>query len=146
MDVESPNRMGAALTYARRYALFALVGIAGEDDLDTPDVLAGPLAAAEPQPVQGPKEKPSKAVLNRPPVLPPERSAELLHRLLGELASKQDGGSLLTWAKANLPLKNTLLAADARILETAYQKRSRRPRPPTSISDSNRRPPSQAGL
>jgi ERF superfamily protein len=25
--------MGAALTYARRYALFTLVGIAGEDDL-----------------------------------------------------------------------------------------------------------------
>ena len=32
----SPKRMGAALTYARRYALFALVGIAGEDDLDAP--------------------------------------------------------------------------------------------------------------
>jgi hypothetical protein len=31
--------MGAALTYARRYALFALVGIAGEDDLDAPDLL-----------------------------------------------------------------------------------------------------------
>ncbi len=31
--------MGAALTYARRYALFALVGIAGEDDLDAPDPL-----------------------------------------------------------------------------------------------------------
>src|ERR1700730_9684559 len=29
-----PHRMGAALTYARRYALFTLVGIAGEDDLD----------------------------------------------------------------------------------------------------------------
>jgi hypothetical protein len=29
--------MGAALTYARRYALFTLVGIAGEDDLDAPD-------------------------------------------------------------------------------------------------------------
>ena len=28
--------MGAALTYARRYALFALVGIAGEDDLTRP--------------------------------------------------------------------------------------------------------------
>jgi hypothetical protein len=26
--------------YARRYALFALVGIAGEDDLDAPDLLA----------------------------------------------------------------------------------------------------------
>src|ERR1700744_6767291 len=31
---ETAHRMGAALTYARRYALFALVGIAGEDDLD----------------------------------------------------------------------------------------------------------------
>ena len=41
-DIEAPHRMGAALTYARRYALFALVGIAGEDDLDAPDTAAGP--------------------------------------------------------------------------------------------------------
>src|SRR5215472_17189497 len=40
-DTAAPHRMGAALTYARRYALFTLVGIAGEDDLDAPD-LAGP--------------------------------------------------------------------------------------------------------
>jgi hypothetical protein len=33
----TPRLMGAALTYARRYALFTLVGIAGEDDLDAPD-------------------------------------------------------------------------------------------------------------
>ena len=39
-DMASPRRMGAALTYARRYALFALVGIAGEDDLDAPDLNA----------------------------------------------------------------------------------------------------------
>ncbi len=32
------HRMGAAVTYARRYALFTLVGIAGEDDLDAPDL------------------------------------------------------------------------------------------------------------
>ena len=37
-DMNSPQRMGAALTYARRYALFTLVGIAGEDDLDAPDL------------------------------------------------------------------------------------------------------------
>jgi ERF superfamily len=36
-ETATPHRMGAALTYARRYALFALVGIAGEDDLDAPD-------------------------------------------------------------------------------------------------------------
>jgi hypothetical protein len=37
--------MGAALTYARRYALFTLVGIAGEDDLDAPD-LAAPITSS----------------------------------------------------------------------------------------------------
>src|SRR5437773_4403096 len=37
-ETAHPQRMGAALTYARRYALFTLVGIAGEDDLDAPDL------------------------------------------------------------------------------------------------------------
>src|ERR1035437_8974000 len=35
-ETSAPRRMGAALTYARRYALFTMVGIAGEDDLDAP--------------------------------------------------------------------------------------------------------------
>src|SRR5665213_3672856 len=39
-DTATPRRMGAALTYAGRYALFTLVGIAGEDDLDAPDLTA----------------------------------------------------------------------------------------------------------
>src|SRR5690242_13255455 len=41
-ETERPHRMGAALTYARRYALFALVGIAGDDDLDAPDLISPP--------------------------------------------------------------------------------------------------------
>src|SRR5207248_804 len=40
-ETSAPHRMGAALTYARRYALFTLVGIAGEDDLDAPDLAVG---------------------------------------------------------------------------------------------------------
>ena len=40
-ETAAPQRMGAALTYARRYALFTLVGIAGEDDLDAPDLPLG---------------------------------------------------------------------------------------------------------
>src|SRR6187397_193387 len=40
-ETVNPQRMGAALTYARRYALFTLVGIAGEDDLDAPDLSHG---------------------------------------------------------------------------------------------------------
>src|SRR5882724_261036 len=46
-DIASAQRMGASLTYARRYALFTLVGIAGEDDLDAPDLGAVPQPAAE---------------------------------------------------------------------------------------------------
>ncbi len=39
-ETSAPHRLGAALTYARRYALFTLVGIAGEDDMDAPDLVA----------------------------------------------------------------------------------------------------------
>src|SRR5215471_750446 len=48
-ETAAPQRMGAALTYARRYALFTLVGIAGEDDLDAPDLIA------RPRPLRAPK-------------------------------------------------------------------------------------------
>src|SRR6266705_283522 len=49
-ETATPHRMGAALTYARRYALFALVGIAGEDDLDAPDILSEPASGADSNP------------------------------------------------------------------------------------------------
>ena len=46
--------MGAALTYARRYAVFSFVGIAGEDDLDAPDLHAATSeAGAEPVTANG---------------------------------------------------------------------------------------------
>ena len=46
-ETANPQRMGAALTYARRYALFTLVGIAGEDDLDAPDIcMPAPVAGS----------------------------------------------------------------------------------------------------
>lgn len=119
-DVEAPHRMGAALTYARRYALFALVGIAGEDDLDAPGALASPLSA-EPQPPLGATARPAKGVLNRAPVLDPPRSAELREQLLSQLEALPASEGLLAWAKASLPLKNTLLESDARLVEAAYQ-------------------------
>src|ERR1022692_1384362 len=48
-EIAAPHRMGAALTYARRYALFTLVGIAGEDDLDAPDLVAPTSQDSEPE-------------------------------------------------------------------------------------------------
>src|SRR6267143_1724481 len=44
-ETATPHRAGAALSYARRYVLFALVGIPGEDDLDAPDLLPEPFPA-----------------------------------------------------------------------------------------------------
>src|SRR3954453_17299825 len=93
-DVEAPHRMGAALTYARRSALFALVGITGEDDLDAPDAVAGPPAAAPP-PASGAKAKPAKGVLNRAPVLGPPQSAELREHLLRQLTALHEAEELL---------------------------------------------------
>ena len=68
-DTDSPQRMGTALTYARRYALFTLVGIAGEDDLDAPD-LAMPVprsdraAKATPDPSPHNRQEGSSAKAN----------------------------------------------------------------------------------
>src|SRR5437870_10414060 len=73
-ETSAPHRMGAALTYARRYALFTLVGIAGEDDLDAPDLSAGmsgamlnPARSDEPgqhvSPDQRPTSPPDAAIL-----------------------------------------------------------------------------------
>lgn len=66
--------MGAALTYARRY-LFALAGIAGEDDPDAPDAVTSPPAAGR-QAAPGATLKPAKGILNRAPVLGLPHSAE----------------------------------------------------------------------
>src|SRR5882757_753587 len=61
-ETATPHRMGAALTYARRYALFALVGIAGEDDLDAPDILNEPGPASD-----TPDDANPSALTNRKP-------------------------------------------------------------------------------
>jgi ERF superfamily len=63
-ETATPHRMGAALTYARRYALFTLVGIAGEDDLDAPDL---PLQTAGPAPQNGPPTKKTGSNGQMPP-------------------------------------------------------------------------------
>jgi hypothetical protein len=70
------------------------------------------------------RRKPQKSILNRPPILSPERSAELRDRLIDELARHEGGEALLAWTKSILPLKNTLREADARALEAAYERKN----------------------
>jgi hypothetical protein len=123
-ETAAPHRMGAALTYARRYALFALVGIAGEDDLDAPDSLIEP---SHPGPADNDynselKKKPPKGTVHRQPVLDFESSIVLRDQLLAEIGTLKHGDELAMWAYRRISAKNSLTADDARVIEVAYQK------------------------
>jgi hypothetical protein len=78
-ETEKPHRMGTALTYARRYGLFTLVGIAGEDDLDAPDLISTsqPISGRERRPNggNGRLDSKSSALAARTPLPRPAKSA-----------------------------------------------------------------------
>jgi hypothetical protein len=134
-EMASPQRMGAALTYARRYALFTLVGIAGEDDLDAPDITAstcGPAAGREVDSRQDQFPPPSRksgngqprgTKSNTPVVLDAGQSAALRDKLLAGVASLTSAEFAVTWAGRALPAKNSLIAADAKLVEDAFEQK-----------------------
>jgi ERF superfamily len=128
-EIANPQRMGAALTYARRYGLFTLVGIAGEDDLDAPDIC---MPAPQPGPAPGssiaglrlPYGKARGAARNlMPAVLAVDESTALRDRLLSEIAGLASPESATSWARAALAAKNTLTTADAKLLEDAFEQK-----------------------
>jgi ERF superfamily len=136
---DSPHRMGAALTYARRYALFTLVGIAGEDDLDAPDLIAPKTPASKPEGSTGYKKdrlnggqeqsarqfsggRPAKAILApTKPILRPESSAALRDQLAAELKEIKSTEEAADWAHRVLGAKNSLTATDAASIEEAFR-------------------------
>src|SRR4029079_14030885 len=137
-DIGSAQRVGAALTYARRYALFTLVGIAGEDDLDAPDLSAEPnpsTPAARPfygrkregngqaGPMQATTRDRKLSDASARIVLGTQLSASLRESLIEQLPAINSADEAATWARRNLPAKNTLTAADAKIVEERFQQR-----------------------
>jgi hypothetical protein len=137
-ETAAPHKMGAALTYARRYALFTLVGIAGEDDLDAPDLpgikldggtagtgnlekLNGHAAAIHSIPPygKGSPRKPRPSV----PILDAEASAALRDRLAAEIAGFGSVDVAIEWARESIAAKNTLTAEDAGVIEAAFRDR-----------------------
>jgi hypothetical protein len=134
-ETANPQRMGAALTYARRYALFTLVGIAGEDDLDAPDTcVPAPVTDASitesstgglqlPQPTRGNGRIRGGAKTASPTVLLTDESAAVRDRLLSEISGLASQDSAATWAGEALPAKNTLTAADAKLVEDEFERK-----------------------
>jgi ERF superfamily len=135
-ETANPQRMGAALTYARRYALFTLVGIAGEDDLDAPDLCDRPLSAAERpfKPMDDQSRMPTRtpgdgharggsAKLERNVNLDPQQSAGLREKLLTELANTTSADLAAAWAREALTAKNSLTATDAKLVEDTFERR-----------------------
>jgi len=137
-ETANPQRMGAALTYARRYALFTLVGIAGEDDIDAPDLCAGPTSLSSSTALKGalqlghgnsPRRNAGNAhgrgstKSETRVVLDPVQSAELRDKLLLEVENIASSDLAATWAGQALGAKNNLIASDARLVEEVFERR-----------------------
>lgn len=144
-ETGAPHRMGAALTYARRYALFTLVGIAGEDDLDAPDLpglkLQGGGAALNGGPHVRDQSNGQAAASSRPshgaplsnktgrktgtapakPILGADASAAVRDQLLAEITGLVSTDQIDSWASRGLPTKNSLTTADAILVEDAFR-------------------------
>jgi hypothetical protein len=129
-EISAPRRMGAALTYARRYALFTLVGIAGEDDLDAPPdvtddakaVDSGP-AASPPALVRASQSRTGNGAT--PQVLAKlgaEESAAIRAQLVRAIETFSED-DLQGRAIAILKAKNRLSADDAKRVEDAFATR-----------------------
>jgi ERF superfamily len=138
-ETANPQRMGAALTYARRYALFTLVGIAGEDDLDAHDLCE---AAPSPPPsaanrVLKPMPDQSRAPFHSPgngrgrgmtkgeppAIIDGDQSAALRDRLLAEIGNIGSAELAASWAREALAAKNKLAAPDAKLIEDGFEQR-----------------------
>jgi ERF superfamily len=133
-ETAAPHKMGAALTYARRYALFTLVGIAGEDDLDAPDL---PITTIDPG-FSGSKlpgkmngqggEPAGKAEWHRKkqppkPALDSQASGIIRDRLCEEIAALDGVEAAVEWASRSLSAKNGLMAEDATAVEVVFRER-----------------------
>ncbi len=138
-ETAAPHRMGAALTYARRYALFTLVGIAGEDDLDAPDLLSPRAPETKPDGPVGNKKgrhngsqgqsaqqatasyRQTVGQVSSSPKLEPEASAALREQLIAEIKEITSADEAANWAHRVMSAKNSLTAADAERVEQAFQ-------------------------
>jgi ERF superfamily protein len=131
-ETAAPRRMGAALTYARRYALFTMVGIAGEDDLDAPDIAdeepkREETAEPDPAPRNGPASKPADPTRSRTAPAGQEKlseqaSAAAKAQLIQEIQTLPVS-ELEPHAIAILKAKNRLLPNDAKKVEEAFAAR-----------------------
>jgi hypothetical protein len=138
--------MGAALTYARRYALFALVGIAGKDDIDAPDLDPAPAPTAPSGPGQaapngdkrlngGPPRSAPRQTRNggergpridlrpSPTLLDHKASSALRDQLAAELKGIGSAAEAAAWAYRVLGAKGTLVAADAEHIGAAFRQK-----------------------
>jgi ERF superfamily len=134
-ETSAPHRMGAALTYARRYALFTLVGIAGEDDLDAPDLIAPTTPAPKTEAEktkdrqngglnyqsQGQLRSGQQKVANSARTLEPNASTVLRDKLIAQLKALNSSEEAADWAHRILASKNSLVLTHAEQVELAFQ-------------------------
>lgn len=124
-----PQDVGSALTYARRYALFSLAGVAGtdEDDDGNDAQNAPPIKKAAPR-AAPPAPKPAPAE----PPFDDEESASVCRMMVEMLKGIETIEDLRAWAGSNAAVKARMTAADQGLVTdafTAAQKRVREATP-----------------
>ena len=124
-QTNTPHLMGAALSYARRYALFALVGIAGEDDLDAPDLLverspAINLPADKSKNIDRDRKPNGSLHKQTQPKLSREASGVLRDALMAEINQVKNPDDLARWTHRRFAAKNTLTTDDVKAVELVY--------------------------
>jgi ERF superfamily len=146
-ETTNPQRMGAALTYARRYALFTLVGIAGEDDLDAPDLgassgtgtsPAGSAVVPLPRPGRGSGNGRTAVKAESVITLNQASSAAKRDQLLSDIDALESADFASAWAQEALAAKNTLTAADAKRVEGAFELKLTTLSPPQRDSEAGK--------
>ena len=102
------QELGSCLTYSRRYSLFSLVGIAGEEDDD---------ANAVTSPTPAPKRAPKAETVQ---LLSADDSSRERDVLLKNLTLCTSSDEMLAWAQNTAQLRNKLHTADREALKAAY--------------------------
>jgi hypothetical protein len=136
-EMAAPHKIGAALTYARRYALFTLAGIAGEDDLHAPDLAieTTDISVSDQRQLEKLNDRPHSKASGAPAVrraskkrepdnasvLSRQDSAAVRDRLIEEISALESAEIALAWGIRRIGLKNSLTAEDAAAVDAAFR-------------------------
>lgn len=115
-----PQDVGSALTYARRYAMFSLAGVAGTDEDDDGNDAQNTTQARKPA------SRPAPPKVAPEPAFNPEESENVCNTMIGTLDLLDDIKDLREWATKNSVVKDRLNAEHQGLVTDAFNAAQKR--------------------